>query len=287
MVPGCCASVDGADVFSVTNIGLSTEITAFMNRLYKKYVAEGIPVGIGEFGSRDKGGYDKITGEQFGGTPMIGELIMFFPLFLVYGLLPWIGLAKTITKAGEKWWKLLIPVYGSYVPCKVAGCRWVFWIGLLVGGAAGAVLIMMLALEIFYIQRGDYMEFSEETFIELSSILAVCAIVLAVLWIVFCFRMAKSFGRGKVFGAGLILFPMIFWMILGFSGMAYAGTPRRARDGIADYIEDTPIAQDFDDVHDAPARRSFLRRRGWRCSGCGAENDHNELYCQNCGMRMP
>lgn len=63
MVPGCCASVDGADVFSVTNIGLSTEITAFMNRLYKKYVAEGIPVVIGEFGSRDKGGYDKITGE--------------------------------------------------------------------------------------------------------------------------------------------------------------------------------------------------------------------------------
>lgn len=91
MVPGYCASVDGAtneyfalpedpaenrlivsvhaytpysfaledggtSKFSVTNIGQSTEITVFMNRLYKKYIAQGIPVVIGEFGARDKGG---------------------------------------------------------------------------------------------------------------------------------------------------------------------------------------------------------------------------------------
>ena len=218
---------------------------------------------------------------------MFGELVMFFPLFLVYGLLPFIGLAKTVAKAGEKWWKLLVPLYGNYLPCRVANCRWVFWIGLLVGGATGAVLIMLIALEVFYVQRGDYVEFSEETFLSLSLILTACVIILLVLRLIFCFRMAKSFGWGKIFGTGLFLFPMIFWMILGFSGMAYNGTPRRARDGIADYIDATPIAQDFDDVHGAPARRSFLRRRGWRCAGCGAENDHNELYCQNCGMRMP
>ena len=46
----------GTDTFSVTNIAQSSEITLFMNKLYKKYIANGTPVVIGEFGSRDKGG---------------------------------------------------------------------------------------------------------------------------------------------------------------------------------------------------------------------------------------
>lgn len=44
----------GTDTFAVTNIGQTTEITMFMNRLYKKYIANGIPVVIGEFGARNK-----------------------------------------------------------------------------------------------------------------------------------------------------------------------------------------------------------------------------------------
>ncbi|MBR4082162.1 MAG: glycoside hydrolase family 5 protein [Clostridia bacterium] len=46
----------GTDTFAVTNIGQTTEITMFMNRLYKKYIANGVPVVLGEFGARDKGG---------------------------------------------------------------------------------------------------------------------------------------------------------------------------------------------------------------------------------------
>ena len=32
------------------------EVSSFMNDLYKKFIANGIPVVIGEFGARDKGG---------------------------------------------------------------------------------------------------------------------------------------------------------------------------------------------------------------------------------------
>lgn len=46
----------GTDTFTVTNIGQTTEITRFMNKLYHTYVEQGVPVIIGEFGARDKGG---------------------------------------------------------------------------------------------------------------------------------------------------------------------------------------------------------------------------------------
>ena len=46
----------GTDTFKLTDIGQTSEINRFMNSLYKTYVAKGIPVVIGEFGARDKGG---------------------------------------------------------------------------------------------------------------------------------------------------------------------------------------------------------------------------------------
>ena len=46
----------GTDTFKLTDIGQTSEINRFMNSLYKTYVAKGIPVVLGEFGARDKGG---------------------------------------------------------------------------------------------------------------------------------------------------------------------------------------------------------------------------------------
>lgn len=44
----------GEDAFSLVAGPQTTEIATFMNNLYKKYVSNGIPVVIGEFGARDK-----------------------------------------------------------------------------------------------------------------------------------------------------------------------------------------------------------------------------------------
>lgn len=45
----------GKNTFDNTLPGDTTEIATFMNRLYKKYIVNGIPVVIGEFGARNKG----------------------------------------------------------------------------------------------------------------------------------------------------------------------------------------------------------------------------------------
>ncbi len=46
----------GTSVFSHEALSQSQEIPVFMNALYDKYIANGIPVVIGEFGARDKSG---------------------------------------------------------------------------------------------------------------------------------------------------------------------------------------------------------------------------------------
>jgi len=46
----------GTDKFNYAGAGDTREIATFMNDLYKKFVKNGVPVVIGEFGARDKGG---------------------------------------------------------------------------------------------------------------------------------------------------------------------------------------------------------------------------------------
>lgn len=48
--------INGTDTFKLTDIGQTSEINRFMISLYKTYISQGIPVVIGEFGARAKGG---------------------------------------------------------------------------------------------------------------------------------------------------------------------------------------------------------------------------------------
>jgi len=45
----------GTDTFKLTDVGQTSEINLFMIKLYKKYISQGVPVVIGEFGARAKG----------------------------------------------------------------------------------------------------------------------------------------------------------------------------------------------------------------------------------------
>ncbi len=53
---GFALEYPGTGDFSAVNKDDTKEINAFMNKLYNVYVSNGIPVVIGEFGARDKGG---------------------------------------------------------------------------------------------------------------------------------------------------------------------------------------------------------------------------------------
>ncbi|MBR6498665.1 MAG: glycoside hydrolase family 5 protein, partial [Clostridia bacterium] len=49
-------SAGGTNTFSLKSSRFTGEIDSFLNSLYRKFISNGIPVVIGEFGARDKGG---------------------------------------------------------------------------------------------------------------------------------------------------------------------------------------------------------------------------------------
>ncbi len=108
-------------------------------------------------------------------------------------------------KAGEPGWKSIIPFYSDYTAYKIAWTPSMYWVWLIcyvvdqmAGNAANGHVWSMLGM--------------------LSMVFGVAS---AVISLVFAFNLAKSFGRGILFGIGLWLFEPLFLMILGFGSAQY------------------------------------------------------------------
>ena len=108
---------------------------------------------------------------------------------------------KIFTKAGEKGWKAIIPVYNAYIQYKLFWNTKMFWITLALAVVAG--ICAAIGGVIFTI------------------IYAILMIVALVISIIFCNRVSKSFGQGAGFTVGLVLLQPIFVLILGFGKSEY------------------------------------------------------------------
>ena len=135
---------------------------------------------------------------------VLGGLVTFLALFLlVFYILLVIALWKIFTKAGEAGWKSLIPIYNAYVLCKILGVS--FWVWVIAIPVISSILISIIA----------------KNNSNLSGILE--GIVSLVVTVKLSFSLAKSFGKGTGFAIGLIFFPNIFQLILGFGSAQYVG----------------------------------------------------------------
>ena len=108
---------------------------------------------------------------------------------------------KIFTKAGEKGWKSIIPIYNGYTQFKLFWNTKMFWITLALAAVAGicaavggTVLIIIYAL------------------------LVIAAFVIGIM---FSHKLSKSFGHGAGFTVGLILLQPIFVLILAFGKSEY------------------------------------------------------------------
>ena len=107
---------------------------------------------------------------------------------LVIAVLQIIAMWKVFTKAGEKGWKILIPIYNIVILFKISGLS--PWL----------VLVYLASIIPF-----------------------VGWIAVLVLTIYQAYRLAKSFGKDVGYTFGLWLLPTIFYMILGFGDSTYVG----------------------------------------------------------------
>lgn len=113
-----------------------------------------------------------------------------------------IGLWRIFTRAGEKGWKSLIPFYNLFVQFKFSWKAVYFWPYLALG----------LCFNFFFQTSGSLQV--------LGDFLAVAYFIAMILT---NYHLARSFGKGKAFTAGLVLLEPIFIIILGFGGYEYVG----------------------------------------------------------------
>ena len=124
---------------------------------------------------------------------------------------------KIFTKAGEKGWKSLLPVYNGHVIYQIAWKPVLYWILV----AAAAVSGVLMGLWMQYGAAGEQPP-GALTVAALSMYFVV--FVAVVIWsIILNIKLARSFGKGIGFAAGLFLLPHVFALILAFGKASYQG----------------------------------------------------------------
>ncbi len=151
-------------------------------------------------------GYDDLGyGDSFGflgralsGASVAGIVIMVILLWLFIASIRW----KMFTKAGEKGWKSLIPLYSDYTEFKIVWeTKW-FWFMLL-----GAVLASLFLVPVVgpTLSVGGY-------------------IFIMVLSVVYAMQIAKAYGQDNGFAIGLMIFGLVFRIFLAYNkDIVYVG----------------------------------------------------------------
>lgn len=157
-----------------------------------------------------------------------------------------------LKKAGEKPWKILIPIYGAYCLYRIATAEGVFW-GSLAVTTVSSIITRVVTSNI--INNTFYLDQPDTT--PLTIIYVITAAILLLLQIFFVSKLADAFGKGKGFAVGLFFLFPIFAMILGFGSAVYGG-----RSGLDKVAASTGT---------------------WKCQRCGTENPQSRGTCQTCG----
>lgn len=143
-----------------------------------------------------------------GGAVIGGMFAIYLTFSIIIGILLIIAMWKIFTKAGEAGWKSIIPIYNVYVFCKIIGVsfwKWVILCPLLIG-------VVSFIIE----TAAGIAQFSN----------IIGGIYSIILYIVMAVKLSKAFGKSAGFTVGLIIFPNIFQLILGFGSSTYVGTDK-------------------------------------------------------------
>lgn len=128
-----------------------------------------------------------------GGLIVLAVLLLI--VLLVVVVLIVIAECKVFTKAGEKWWKVFIPLYNSWVQIKIACLAW-WWFPIFL------VATMVTASEI-------------------EDITAIGGIMVALTSFNVNYNLAKKFGKGGGYAFLLTFLPFIGYPMLGFGSAQY------------------------------------------------------------------
>lgn len=136
------------------------------------------------------------NGQAFAG---IGLLVLIIFIGLIW-LISIIGRWKTVKKLGGTGWSQVIPIYGDWVLSTSSGCNKTLCI---VFTVLSAIVLLGNAA------KTD----------SLASLAGAFALGYFVVGCIVARQVARRFDKGVGFTVGLVLFPVIFYMILGLGRM--------------------------------------------------------------------
>ena len=141
-------------------------------------------------------------------------------MLLAFWVLTVIAHWRMFTKAGEKGWKSIVPIYSDYVLFKLVWNTKSFWIWL----GLGALTVLTTALSGQYVVTMDGMVIVSATSNMFMGTVSFVASIAVLVWTaMLCLRTALAYGKLPSFGIGLLLLPNIFSLILGFGSAEYKG----------------------------------------------------------------
>ncbi len=134
-------------------------------------------------------GYTPETAAATGIGAILGAFLgIIIVISVVIAILQLAAMWKVFTKAGEKGWKCIIPIYNIVILFRISGLSpWIIF-GYLAGIIPFVGWIVSLGITIYQ-----------------------------------CNSLAKSFGKDVGYTIGLLFLPTIFYMILGFGKAQYVG----------------------------------------------------------------
>lgn len=129
-------------------------------------------------------------------------------IFLViWIILQIVALWKIFTKAGKPGWHSIIPILNIYDEFAICWRGWIGLVFLLIGGVMSGLTQNM--------QSGGDGSMSIGT--------SIVGIIVMVIFVIWAWKLAKSFGKGILTFLGLIFINPIAMLYLGFSSAQYIG----------------------------------------------------------------
>jgi hypothetical protein len=127
---------------------------------------------------------------------------------------------KIFTKAGEPGWKVFIPLYNHYTLCSIANAVNLFFVTWLCKLCmAIAIAIFMISYSSYFVAFMTYGGLYGVNMVPVFGSIILCtllSIASYVIDLIIQVKLAKAFGKGALFGLGLMFFPIIFIPILAF-----------------------------------------------------------------------
>ncbi len=156
----------------------------------------------------------------FAGGFLGSIFVTIFIGILVFYIIFIIAFWKIFTKAGEKGWKSLIPIYNTYIMFKIVNMKSWFWYLIAISICAG-IMMAVDGYNPWQMTDTQIAAFNYTAHPMTLIALIGCSIIEIVASIIFAYRMSKVFGHGIGYTIGLLFLPCIFWLILAFGSSKY------------------------------------------------------------------